>query len=245
MKKEDYIDKMMDILQDPKKLKWHGDCATHDWTVKVEIYMQALLQKLNKTGEIPDYVYERIRPTGSTRPRLYGLPKVHQPGAPLRPILVMVGSGQHATAQWLAEVLEPVLERYSTFVLKDSFEFSDLIKEFSPPVCCFMCPYDIIGLFTNILVDETIDICADALYRSDAPLPSLKEGSFHKLIQKVTCRVEFSFNDVLYQQVDRVSVGSPLGPVFTNIIVGYYEQNLDINNDLLCRRSVDGTFRIN
>jgi len=40
-----------------------------------------------------------------------------------------------------------------------------------------------------------------------------------------TRSVEFSFNDVIYQQTDEIAMGSPLGPALTNIFVGYYESN--------------------
>ena len=62
-----------------------------------------------KAIKITEDIYQHIRPVGSTRPRLYGLPKINRPSpAPLRPILSMVGSAQHELAKWLTEVLQPV-----------------------------------------------------------------------------------------------------------------------------------------
>ena len=92
----------------------------------------------------------------------------------IRPILAMVGSAQHATAQWLAELLKPVLQRYSNYVIKDSFEFSEMMKKFAPKIEGHMCSYDIVSLFTNVPLEETIGICTKALYHSDEPPPPLK-----------------------------------------------------------------------
>ena len=39
----------------------------------------------------------------------------------------------------------------------------------------------------------------------------------------VTSGVEFSFNDVMFRQIDGVAMGSPLGQVLANIFVGYCE----------------------
>ena len=137
-------------------------------------------------------------------------PKNHKTGVPLRPILAMVRSTQHATAQWLAEVLQPVLEKYSEYAVKESFSVSKLVKESSPSCAGHMCSYGIVSLFTDVPLEETINICANALYRlDDLTMPALKEASFRKLIKKVTAGVEFSLNN-MYQQIDGVAMRSLL-----------------------------------
>ena len=91
---------------------------------------------------------------------MYGLPKVHKPSPiPLRPILSMVGSAQHEMARWLAEVLEPVLKRFSSHVVSDSFQFCDVLREYGVvQEDAFMCSFDVKNLFTNayVPIDEKI-----------------------------------------------------------------------------------------
>ena len=93
----------MDILNDKSKLTRLGSCADHDGTARVERSLQEMLRDLTKKGEISDEVYKWTKPAGSIRPRMYGVPKVHKEGIPVRPILSMIGSPQHATAKWLAQ----------------------------------------------------------------------------------------------------------------------------------------------
>ena len=69
----------------------------------------------------------------------------------MRPILSMIQSTQHETAKWLAELLQPVLSKFSKFVVKDSFEFKDTIRNCSMPESGHMCSFDIKSLFTNVL----------------------------------------------------------------------------------------------
>ena len=115
-------------------------------------------------GLISPEISDSIRPFGSILPRLYGLPKIHKDGVPLRPILSMVGSAQQKVASWLSSVLQPVLEHFSCFCIKNSFSFSKIIRNFSP-TDMFMCSLDVCSLYTNVPLEETIEICCDVLFR--------------------------------------------------------------------------------
>ena len=130
MNREDYLGRMEVILQDESKFEQLGSVNTNDRTPQQERAFQAFLLRLKKATKITEDIYQRIRPVGSTRPRLYGLPKIHKPSpAPLWPILSMVGSAQHELAKWLTEVLQPVTLKYSTYVIKDSFTFAGALQQ--------------------------------------------------------------------------------------------------------------------
>ena len=149
-------------------------------------------------------------------------------------------------AKWLVECLNPVLEFYSGFCVKDSFTFSSIIYRL--PVCNdsqFLVSFDIASLFTNIHLDETISICAGFLYRgpSTSVLP-FPEDVFFELIKIATNSVSFSFNEIMYHQVDGISMGSPLGPILANIFVGFHERLLfeKFPKPFIYLRYVDDTF---
>ena len=247
MDRAEYVAKMMDILNDSTKFELLGSCDEHDNTARNERALQAFLLGKVKQKRISVEVYNRIRPTGSIRPRMYGLPKVHKPDPiPLRPILSMVGCAQHEMARWLAEILQPVLFRFSSHLVKDSFEFCRVLQDFGPVrEDSFMCSFDVKSLFTNVPIEETIGICLESLYHSDMQPPDIDENLLRTLLLKATRDVQFSFNNMMYRQTDGVAMGSPLGPVLANIFLGYCESQ--IPDELLpeiYRRFVDDTFSL-
>ena len=217
----------------------------NDNTSKIESRIQRRLLQLHKDKLLPPAVYDLIRPNGSQRPRMYGLPKTHKKDVPLRPILSMTASAQHKLAKYLSYLLQPVLTRYSTHCIRDSFTFSDIIKTSNlDPLSVFLCSFDITSLFTNVPLAETIQICADALYTSEHPLAPFPRNIFVELMEMATSSVEFSFNNTMYRQTDGVAMGSPLGPTLANIFVGYYESQLfqDVATPEMYFRYMDDTF---
>ena len=80
------------------------------------------------------------------------------------------------------------------------------------PAKSFLCSFDIGSPFTNVPLDETIEICANALYRGHLDCPPFPEDTFRELVLNATRGVEFSFNNQMYKRLDGVAMGSPLGP---------------------------------
>ena len=157
---------------------------------------------------------------------MYGLPKTHKEGTPLCPILSMTGSSHHELGKWLAGLLQPVLERFSSHCISDSFTFAKTMQNLDINLNVFMCSFDVSSLFTNVPLDETIKICLDALYDDSDLQPLIPKDVFVELMKSASFSVQFSFNNAMYKQTDGVAMGSPLGPALTNIFVGYYEEKL-------------------
>ena len=88
-------------------------------------------------------------------------------------------------------------------------------------------------------MDEVITISAEMLY--SLTKPTIKKENFINLLRIATSEVEFSFNGIMYRQVDGVAMGSPLGPTLANIFMGHLEYKVipNLSNQISYQRYMD------
>ena len=148
LNKSEYIAKMLTIINDNSKFKYLGPVKEFDKTLKIEKEICFVLKDLLNKKEISLVIFDLVKPIGSVRPRLYGLPKIHKPDVPLRPILSMIKSPQHKITKLLNFLLEPVLQNFFTrYTVKDSFTFVEEIQKLNAKNT-FMSSFDVKSLFT-------------------------------------------------------------------------------------------------
>ena len=83
--------------------------------------------------------------------------------------------------------------------------------------------FDVQSLSTNVPVSKTINIIVDRVYNKKLINANLKKSKMKKLLLDSCTKTAFSFDNVLYEQCDGVSMGSSLGPVLANIILTEFE----------------------
>ena len=110
-----------------------------------------------------------------------------------------------------------------------------------------MASFDIVSLFTNIPVDETIEIIFNHLFANCMYFEGFDRSQFIKLLCVSVKNCHFIFNGHIYQQIDGVAMSSPLGPLFANIFMSFHEKSWLHNcpssfKPLLYRRDVDDCF---
>ena len=80
------------------------------------------------------------------------------------------------------------------------------------------------SLFTKIPLDETIDICVNNVFGNKKRFKGLLEKDFKQFLTLSVKSSCFLLNNVYYQQVDGVAMGSPLGPTLANLFLVNYER---------------------
>ena len=104
--KEDYIKKSEDLL----KQNTYRELVVEP-TNKYKNKLINLLKTIKSEGGMNNNTYKRLYTTGAVSPKYYGLPKIHEAGVPLRPIISSRGSATYETAKELAKIIKPLVGR--------------------------------------------------------------------------------------------------------------------------------------
>jgi len=200
-------------------------------------YGSGIIKKKLKRSGITKRIYETITPCGSRAGVLYGLPKIHKEGAPIRPIISAVKTYNYGLAKYLVKILSPFLD--NTYILTDSFDFINKIPDLDTSTDASMVSFDVESLFTNVPTLETIEIILDEVFKPRDDDENVDFETFFgvvilahgftreelkKLLIICTQESHFQFNGEFYDQIDGVAMGSPLGPLFANFFMSDFER---------------------
>ena len=82
-----------------------------------------------------------------------------------------------------------------------------------------MASFDVELLFTNILLQETIDLFVQKLIEDKNYIDGLSKDSFREMLTVTMTESFILFDNEYYKQHDGVAMDSPLGPTFANIFL--------------------------
>ena len=188
---------------------------------------QDYLQKLVARGELTEEVKNNTRPKAAKFGRVHALPKVHKKFEslpPFRPIVDTIGTVYSKMGKYLCELLFPLST--NEFSVKDSFEMAEKIKSIPRSLLddgYVFVSFDVVSLFTNVPLIETVGVILNRVYNQNLISTSLKRRTLKKLLLDTCRKTVFSFNNVLYKQTDGVSMGASLGPLLANVIMTEFE----------------------
>ena len=209
-----YISAIEEILNDNSKFSKLDIPAGKEINhiVNLEKRITSELKLLKHKEIIDKATYKNIKPVGFRPNILYGLGKIHKETRngipPFRPILSAIGTPTYNLAKFLLKFLTP--STANEFTVIDSFHFAEEISQQDSNL--HMASLGIDSLFTNIPLEETIDICVDNLYSDNEHPPNIPKHIFRNLLNIATKETFFMFNNKCYKQVDSVAIGSSLGP---------------------------------
>ncbi|CAF4373928.1 unnamed protein product, partial [Rotaria socialis] len=223
MDKKDCIEKTNNILQ----LKQFQH-TTRSLQKEKEEEMNKYLRELYKENTITKELFYSIRSTCSSIACMYGQPKIHKNGYPLRPIISSIGSYNYELSKYLAGLIKANRENKSFSYIKDSFDLVKQIREITNVQQQVMCSFDVDALYTNVPVKEAIDIVVESMGKSKTIKNTpFNKKQFKKLLELAVCNVPFRFMNEYYIQCDGVAMGSPLGPILADMFMSKLANKLN------------------
>ena len=122
MDRDAYMTKMTTLL---------GDLDTYvpvkkDPTKKLTTSLRSMLTTWKTKGYINDSKYKSLYCSDGSLPRVYGLPKIHKPGCPLRIIVSSIGSPLYSLATYLHNILFKTIPKADSYI-KNSLQLDSRI----------------------------------------------------------------------------------------------------------------------
>ena len=216
MDKNEYTQQLTHLLSNTSKFQK----INSDPTEAIKRKLNSLIAKANNHSTIFS------KKTGHYEAGyIYGNPKTHKDknNPPLRPIVSQVGTVTYDVAKRLNALIAPFMQK--RYMIESTQEFIEIVKTVKQPK--LLASLDAESLFTNVPINDTLNIIIDAMHNHpDLPPPSLSQDILRDLLLICTTETPFRAPDKsIYQQIDGVSMGTPLGPMLANFYMYHLENN--------------------
>ena len=218
MDKTDYYDKMDALVNDKQTYQ----VLKRDPTPALQRKLNSKLLDLKKTDAIDIQRYNRLRCRVPQPPKLYGLPKLHKPNIPMRPIVSFCGSPTYQLSKYLTTVLKPLTDE-SRHKLQSTENFIDAIKTVQVPDDYKLVSFDVKSLFTSIPLQLALDCTETAINNSTIELP-LPTDDLMDLLNLCLTSTYFQYNGKHYKQLHGTAMGSPVSVVVAEIVMQNIEE---------------------
>ena len=166
--KDTYIKRMENLLSDQRKFEkvTLKNDAFLNFVVNQEKRIDIIFKSLVDSNSMLKEMRKFVKPVRTRPGIMYGNCKVHKQHAdgylPFRSILSALQTPTYNLTKFLVPILNALTK--NEYTVKDSFQFAEEICEQDPTLT--MGSLDVDSLFTNIPLDETIDICVNQLFEN-------------------------------------------------------------------------------
>lgn len=219
MEADEYHTKMTELLNDEETYQK----LRTDPSNKVQKRINAIVDGWVDHKYIEKYVHRKIKLSSSNPPRIYGLPKTHKEGRPLRPVVSTIGSATYNMAQFLSNILGNIVGK-TEYHVKNSFEFAEQVTGMQIPEGHVLFSLDVKSLYTNVPVEYALE-CIEERWSEVREHTKIDKRGFLEAVKLVLDSTFFTYRGTCYTQTFGVPMGSPLSPVIANLVMERLEQD--------------------
>jgi predicted GIY-YIG superfamily endonuclease len=241
MEKSTYVAKLMEIVQSDAYEK----TEVRDLPRKVSIALRKLCAELlkckvskEKKAEEKTKVKKQVskeinkfKPGAEEpfkTPHLYGAPKEHKEGTPLRPIVSTIGSILRDTENFLKPLLA-LATRNSKYNIKNSMAALNALKELQVDENTRLCSFDVKNMFPSIPRGELLIILRKKLEKNKKLLKEhtcLTPAEIVNLVKFTLENTFFELEGEIYVQKSGLAMGSPISPLLADIFMEDFLEKL-------------------
>nr|VZI52541.1 unnamed protein product [Spirometra erinaceieuropaei] len=184
-----------------------------------------ILSRLKKEKVITVKEWYIAKPTETPMARFYGLPKVHKPDVPLRPIVSLRGTPTNGLANWLSQNLI-FLTAGSETTVHSAEQLVDKIKAVTTEPNERMVSCVVVSIFTSIPQALAVETLSDLLcqnYDEGVGQPTAQD-----LIELMghSLKTFFTFEGITYEQIKGTPMGSPISGLIAEAVLQKLEKRL-------------------
>ena len=163
--------------------------------------MNSRLLALNREGSLPILLYEKLRSSNGQNPLLYGLPKVHKPEVPFRPIVSFRQSPTYKLSSHFSDLLSSLVV-WSASAVRNSRDFSTFVISQVLTTDEVLVSFDVKSLFTNVPTDLAIKVARRRLEMDETleDRTGMSVNDIISLLELCLSATFMSFRGAHYQQ---------------------------------------------
>ncbi|UYV80165.1 hypothetical protein LAZ67_18001865 [Cordylochernes scorpioides] len=204
-----------------------------------------LLLRLKRSQQITKEQYNDFTANLAQIAYIYGLPKIHKPDVPLRPIISYHLSPAYTLSKFLSNFLTPLLQSPPwEYTIANSPSFVSYITSLTPPPRSIMVSFDVTSLYLSLA--HPLIINSLRTFLENAPLlDTLTAETVVELTSICLGMSTFTFDTQFFKQTKGSPMGSPLSTVVAEVVMRSLDQWITSRHSsdiFLWRRYIDDTF---
>ena len=189
--------------------------------------VQRVIKSLLQENHIDDMTVKwlSLTPNPPRIPVFYTLTKIHKPTPVGRPIISGCDSPTEHISAFVDHLLQPIAQIQPSY-LKDTTDFINFVEKTKLPSKTILVSMDVTSLYTNIRLEEGIDIVCEAyedFYQGNPPIPS---RYFREMLSLILQENSFQFNGKDYLQSHGTAMGTKMAVAFANIFMAKIEREI-------------------
>ena len=193
-----------------------------DPTSSLPSKLDRILKKLLKDNLINRDIFNSCRVLHPRPPQLYGLPKLHKPNTPIRPIVSFFNTPLAALHKTLVHYIQPLT--ISDLRIRDSKHMVQILRDNQHPTHSYYCSFDIQSLYTSCSMKLAKRTVIEQFTRNPSLLPAyFSISALDTLINFCLDHSYFEYHGSFYSQTEGGPMGSPLTVALAEVRVSEIE----------------------